>query len=174
MRMNGQMDSADGTQARFPTQTYWTTLIQPVGDPSAPKAREALNQLCQTYWFPIYAFIRRKGYDSRTAKDLTQSFFIRLLEKDLVRKADRQKGRFRSFLCAVVKNFLIDAARAGKHERAWISIDESEAESRYDLLPPQEPDSPKLFDRSWAATAMAEGNPEAPERLRQPEAARSF
>jgi RNA polymerase sigma-70 factor (ECF subfamily) len=153
--------SGGGTQARFPSQTHWTLIVH-ASAPSSPKAEAALNELCQTYWFPIYAFVRRKGNDSHKAKDLTQSFFLHMLRKNAIKRADRQKGRFRSFLCASLNNFLIDEIRASKHERCLVPIPE-EAEAEYRYLPTHEPDPAKLFDRTWAATAIKQ----ATERLKQ-------
>src|SRR5215471_7871395 len=83
-------------QASFPT-THWS-LVARAGGVSSPAAREALELLCRAYWFPIYAFIRRHGADAEAARDLTQTYFTRLLEKDLLLAADPRKGRFRSFL----------------------------------------------------------------------------
>jgi RNA polymerase sigma factor (sigma-70 family) len=161
MSVGKDLDSGGGTHARFPSQTHWT-LIAAVGDSSSPEAQAALNQLCQTYWFPIYAFIRREGNDSHKAKDLTQSFFVHLLRKNLIQKSDREKGRFRSFLCAALKNFLIDDIRAEKRDRDSVPIpDEAEAEYRH--LPVHEPDPAKLFDRTWAGTVIKQ----ATKRLKQ-------
>ena len=78
------------------------------GDPQSPKVHEALEQLCRTYWYPLYAFVRRQGHDPHEAEDLTQSFFARLLEKNYVAQAERERGRFRTFLLAALTHFLAD------------------------------------------------------------------
>src|SRR2546426_433020 len=97
MAASDQESSArQGTHAKF-QPTLWTKVIGPAGS-SSPEGREALNELCRIYWFPLYAFIRGQGIDSHKAKDLTQDFFIHLLENHLVKQADREKGHFRSFL----------------------------------------------------------------------------
>src|SRR5437868_6694018 len=103
------------TQARF-TQTQWTLIVK-AGGPTSTEARDALNQLCQNYWYPIYAFIRSKGNDSHKAKDLTQGFFVHLLEKELIKKVDQKHGRFRNYVLAVLENFLHDERR---RERAAV------------------------------------------------------
>ena len=89
---------------RFPT-TQWSRVIS-AGDPDAPQARESLADLCNAYWYPLYAYIRRRGYDPEQAKDLTQDFFARALEKGLLAQADPARGRFRSFLLVSLKHFL--------------------------------------------------------------------
>src|SRR5436853_4327510 len=107
--MSGAEDnraSPENTQAKF-TQTQWTLIVN-AGGPTSTEARDALNKLCQAYWYPLYAFIRSKGNDSHKAKDLTQSFFVHLLQKDLVKKVGQREGRFRNFLLACLTNFLHD------------------------------------------------------------------
>lgn len=159
MNGTGDYQPGDGTQARFPSQTHWTTLIQPAADPSSPKAKEALNRLCQTYWFPIYAFIRSERIDSHHAKDLTQGFFVHLLEKNLIGQATRDQGRFRSFLLACVRNFMKDEWRRENALKRGgsatiLSIDEADAEDKYKQLPMIQPGPEIVFDRTWAATVI--------------------
>src|SRR5437870_11226793 len=157
MATPGDSGSGGGTQAQFPSQTHWTTIVAAGGPASSPEARAALNRLCQAYWFPLYAFVRRWGYDRPTAKDLTQSFFVHLLQKDLVARADPQRGRFRSFLCACLTNFLINRKQSEKSEKAGlesVSIDEMEAEGKYGQLPTHEPEPAQVFDRTWAASVI--------------------
>ena len=129
------------------------------GGPASTEARQALNELCQIYWHPVYALIRRSGYESHAAKDLTQDFVLHLLETDFLKKADRNIGKFRSFLRASLKNFLEDQRRKnGAVKRGGsvqkVSIDEAQAEERYDTLPIQEPDPTRIFDRAWALTVI--------------------
>src|SRR5262245_53722286 len=93
--------------------THWTLILK-AGGPSSTEAKDALNELCQTYWFPLYAFVRGKGHDTHNANNLTQGFFVHLLEKDLIKKADRHQGRFRSFLLASLTHFLEDERRREK------------------------------------------------------------
>src|SRR5262245_27168492 len=94
-----------------PVPTTCWSLVLGAGDRAAPEARAALATLCTAYWYPIYAFIRRKGYDPDDAQDLTQAYFARLLEKGVLAAADRRKGRFRAFLRTDCQHFLIDQYR---------------------------------------------------------------
>ena len=129
------------------------------GDPDAPLARESLAELCNAYWYPLYAYIRRRGYDPEQAQDLTQDFFARLLEKGLLAEADPARGRFRSFLRTVCAHFLANRrdwehARKRGGGRTVLSIDAADAEGRYarelaDGLTPE-----RIFDRSWALTLL--------------------
>src|SRR5436189_4078889 len=98
------------THAQFPT-TQWTQIVV-AGGPTSTESSAALNQLCQDYWYPVYAFLRRnKKLDPHTAKDRTQSFFIHLLEKEFPKVTDRNKGRFRSFLLGALNHFVTDEWR---------------------------------------------------------------
>ena len=85
--------------------TRWS-LVAAAQDPAAPESRQALADLCAAYWYPVYAYVRRRGYDHHKAQDLTQGFFARLLEKNDLAAADRTRGRFRSFLLAACQHFL--------------------------------------------------------------------
>jgi RNA polymerase sigma factor (sigma-70 family) len=142
---------------RFET-TRWSVVLAAVETGSYP-ARAALEHLCRCYWYPIYAFLRRRGYDSHQAEDLTQSFFGFLLERRALASVDPQKGRFRSFLLAALTNFLnneFDKARAAKRggRHTIVSWDEIAPEERY-LLEPAEPFAPdRLFERRWAFTLV--------------------
>jgi RNA polymerase sigma-70 factor (ECF subfamily) len=152
-----QSPATTGSQAQFPT-TRWTQIVE-AGGPTSTGAREALNELCGAYWSPVYAYLRRKGIDSHQAKDLTQSFFVRLLEMEFHKLANRNKGRFRSFLLTALNNFRIEEWRRQNARKRGgaahiVSIDENEAEERFDRLPQQEPDPIKIFDRAWADTVI--------------------
>lgn len=143
--------------ARFPT-TQWSQVIS-AGDPDASLAKESLAELCNAYWYPLYAYIRRRGYDAEHAKDLTQDFFARALEKGLLAEADPARGRFRSFLRTVCAHFLANRrdwehARKRGGGRTILSIDASGAEGQYvrelaDELTPE-----RIFDRSWALIVL--------------------
>jgi len=140
---------------------------------SSPAAQDALANLCRTYWYPLYAYIRRRGFSPHDAKDFTQGFFLHLVEHQLVNKAERGKGRFRSFLLTCLTNYLKDewrreAARKRGGAVTIVSIDENEAEDRYLRLPACEPDLDRVFDRTWAATVIEA----ATEKLRQAYASR--
>ena len=141
----------------FPT-TRWSRIVA-AGDGAA--TGEALAELCAAYWFPIYAFIRRKGNDPERALDLTQGYFARLLERRTVAAADPARGRFRSFLLADCSHFLAhqrdrdDAAKRGGG-RAAVSIDARDAEGRYLVEPAHEQTPERLFERDWALTLLEE------------------
>jgi len=97
-------------------------VVLAAGRGASPQARCALEELCQIYWYPLYAYVRRRGYDSHEAEDLTQEFFTRLLAKKYLADVDREKGRFRSFLLASLKHFLAnewDRAQAKKRGGAY-------------------------------------------------------
>jgi DNA-directed RNA polymerase specialized sigma24 family protein len=101
---NGKSPAASGN---WFTTTHWSVVLA-AGGSTAPHAREALEKLCRSYWYPLYAYVRRRGHDEDTAKDLTQAFFARLLEKNYLAQADRERGKFRSFLIGALKHFLAD------------------------------------------------------------------
>jgi RNA polymerase sigma-70 factor (ECF subfamily) len=140
------------------TTTHWSVVLA-AGADSSPGARQALEVLCRAYWYPLYASVRRTGHSPEDAQDLTQSFFARLLEKDSLRAADPAHGRFRSFLLTALKHFVHtewEKARAEKRGgfRAFISLDEQDAEGRY-LAEPVEGLTPdRLFEKRWAATLL--------------------
>jgi RNA polymerase sigma factor (sigma-70 family) len=129
------------------------------GDPERPLAREALAELCSAYWYPLYAFVRRRGYDPERARDLTQDFFARALEKGLLAEADPSRGRFRSFLRTACANLLAnrrdwELARKRGGDRLILSIDMADAEGRYALELADGLTPERIFDRSWALTLL--------------------
>ena len=129
---------------RFAT-THWSMVVS-AGVGRSPEAGRALATLCENYWFPLYAFVRRAGYSAEDAQDLTQEFFARLLAQRFLAKADRQKGKFRSFLLAALKHFLADQwDRAHAQKRGGgqtvISFDSLDAETRYRLEPASRSDA---------------------------------
>jgi DNA-directed RNA polymerase specialized sigma24 family protein len=144
--------------ARFPT-THWSRIAR-AGDPDDPGARAAMAELCGTYWYPIYALIRRKGHGPEEAHDLTQDYFARLLEKGTVAAADPDKGRFRSFLLADCSFFLADRRdrdRALKRGggRPVLSIDARDAEGRFLREPSHDRTPERMFERDWALALIA-------------------
>src|SRR5215208_387678 len=114
-------------------QTLWSEVI--AAGQVGPESARALERLCQVYWYPIYAYLRRRGFDRPEAKDLTQGFFFYLVKKNVLQAADPQKGRFRSFLLGTLKNFVSNeegrqrALKRGGHQHL-ISLDEDVAEGR--------------------------------------------
>jgi RNA polymerase sigma-70 factor (ECF subfamily) len=134
-------------------------MVAAARDGATPEAREALTELCRAYWYPLYAFIRRKGNAAEEARDLTQEFFTRLLEKDFLAAVDRARGKFRSFLMAACQHFL-----ANEHDRAHarkrggglthLPLDFERAEDRYTREPAHSLTPEKLFERRWATTLL--------------------
>src|SRR5438874_7846041 len=138
--------------------THWSIVLASRANDLA-RATAALERLCRTYWYPLYAFIRRRGSDPHDAEDLTQGFFAYLLEKDTLKKVDRGKGKFRTFLLAALANFLANewdkrqtVKRGG--QRQIISLAETVAEElyRHEVVESLTPE--KLFERRWARALM--------------------
>jgi RNA polymerase sigma-70 factor (ECF subfamily) len=141
----------------FPS-TSWSRVFA-AGNRSAPECHEALTALCNAYWYPIYAFIRRKGRRSEEALDLTQDYFARLLERGTVAAADPLRGRFRSFLLADCTRFLADRhAHDNALKRgggiAIVSIDGHAAEGRYQCEPVDDRTPERIFVRAWAVALL--------------------
>ncbi len=150
------MDSSFQSK-NFPT-TLWTVVLH-AGRNEPTQVQAALTQLCQAYWYPLYSFVRRRGYSSHDAQDLTQAFFAQLLEKRGLERVDPELGRFRTFLLASLKNFLAndwDRAHARKRGggQTIVSIDEESAESRYQLEPSHDMTAERHFERQWAMTLL--------------------
>jgi RNA polymerase sigma-70 factor (ECF subfamily) len=142
-----------------PFQTTHWSLVLAARDRTSLSARAALAELCAAYWYPLYAFIRRRGHDPDRAADLTQEFFARLLEKDYLRSVDPARGRFRSFLLAAGTHFLANqrdraAARKRGGGRPPVSIDVRDAEGRYVTEPVHGLTAERLFERRWALTLL--------------------
>jgi RNA polymerase sigma-70 factor (ECF subfamily) len=141
------------TDARF-APTRWT-LVLAAGGPVDASSRHALSELAAAYWFPLYAYLRRRGHSAAAAEDLTQSFFARVLEKNALTAAEPARGRFRSFLLASLQNFLHNehdkqtAQRRGGGVQTF-ALDTLGAEARYALEPAHEMTAERLFERRWA------------------------
>jgi len=139
--------------------THWSIVAQSA-QTDVPEAANALAQLCETYWPPIYSFIRRRGYAPSDAEDLTQSFFAYFLRTKAYSRTDRLHGKFRSFLLASVKNFLADnwdreqAIRRGGGYR-FVSLDQGTAESFYDVASASDSTAEHLFELRWAKSLTA-------------------
>jgi len=143
--------------SRFPT-THWSCIAAAGGADSA-LARDALAELCRAYWYPLYALVRRLGHDPEAALDLTQGYFARLLEKDVLAAADRGKGRFRAFLRTDCGFFLADRRDHDRRQKRGgtatpVSIDARDAEGRYRVEPADDLTPERLFDRAWALTML--------------------
>lgn len=138
--------------------TQWSMIARAAAD--SPESRAALAQLCEAYWFPVYAYIRRKGHDRARAEDLTQGFFTRLLEKNDLAAADRTRGRFRSFLLASCQHYLAnqhdyEAAHKRGGGQCVLSLDFDSAEGKFTREPVANHDSAeRLFERRWAVELL--------------------
>lgn len=138
--------------------TRWSVVLA-AGHQSSPDAARALESLCQSYWYPLYAFVRQSGKQPDDARDLTQEFFARVLEKDYLDAADRERGRFRNFLLTVFKRFL---ANEHQRERAQkrgggqplVSIDTDDGERRLSLEPSHDWTPEQEFERRWAVALL--------------------
>jgi len=142
------------------TTTHWSVVLA-AGQADAPEAGEALEKLCRAYWYPLYAYVRRRGHGHEDAQDLTQAFLLQLLERKSFARVAPGKGRFRSFLLAGLNYFLADAgdrARAQKRGggQPALSFDAQTAEQRYRLEPVDELSPDKLFERQWALALLDE------------------
>ena len=151
---------AGAPQAAAFVTTHWSIVLT-AGRCDTPRAREALSKLCQTYWYPLYAYVRGRGHAREDAQDLTQEFFARLLEKNWVGSADRQKGRFRSFLLIAMKRFLSDEwdkARAQKRGGGvpLLPLQFDTAETRLSREPVDEVTPEHSFERRWVLTLLDE------------------
>lgn len=134
-------------------------MVRAARGPASAEAQEALATLCEAYWYPLYAFVRRRGHSSDDARDLTQAFFAKLLEKGYLQAADQHRGRFRTFLMAACGHFLSNEqnrARTLKRGggRAAIPLNFDDGESRYQREPAHSMTPERLFDRRWALTLL--------------------
>ncbi|MDR3701196.1 MAG: sigma-70 family RNA polymerase sigma factor [Candidatus Sulfopaludibacter sp.] len=149
------MHTLSGT-SQFPT-TRWT-LVVAASDPHRTEARSALVSLCENYWYPLYAYLRRRGYPADQAQDLTQEFFIRVLEGRYLDRADPEKGRFRSFVLTSLKFFVADEEdrqRALKRGGGvLVSLEFSSGEERYQREPAHDETPERIFERRWALSVL--------------------
>ena len=140
----------------FPT-TRWTLVIA-AADPQRKEARAALVSLCEGYWYPLYAYVRRRGYAADQAQDLTQEFFIRVLEGRYLDRADPEKGRFRAFLLTSMKFFLADEADRNRAQKRGagtvLSLEFSSGEDCYQREPAHDETPERIFERRWALSVL--------------------
>jgi len=140
------------------TTTHWSVVLE-AGHEESPRATEALGQLCRTYWRPLYVYARKRGYSPDEAPDLVQEFFARVIEKNYFGAADRNRGRFRTFLLASMEHFLAkEWQRAHRLKRGggctFLSLDDASAETLYREEPADELTAEKLYDRRWALALL--------------------
>lgn len=144
--------------ANFNT-THWTIVLACGDESDSARAQEALASLFQTYWYPLYAYVRRRGYGEHDAEDLVQAFCLHLQERHALAKADRQRGKFRTFLLSSLQNFLAnenERARAQKRGggRDLIRLDAEEADARYKLEPAHSLTPEAIFEKRWAHSLL--------------------
>ncbi len=149
--------AADTGRVEF-TTTHWSVVLA-AGDEESPRAAEALNDLCRTYWFPLYAYVRRQGFGPHEAQDLTQEFLLRLLRKCDLARVGPEKGRFHSFLLVALKHFLVnewEKARTAKRGSGQqpIALDAFDPEQRYRLEPHDHLTAERIYERKWALTVL--------------------
>ena len=150
-------DHAVAQCATFAT-THWSVVLA-AGQSADAQASEALEQLCRTYWYPLYAYVRRQGHVPEDAQDLTQDYFAHLLARDFPRGAAPERGKFRSFLLASLRHFLVDqhrhagAAKRGRGQRP-VSLEDRRAEERFRLEPQHDLTPEKIYEREWAMTLL--------------------
>lgn len=149
---------SDAPGPRVFATTHWS-VVQAAGHGDSAPAQRALETLCRAYWYPIYVYVRRKGHGPDDAQDLTQEFFAQLIAKEHLRLADREKGKFRTFLLATLDHFLArEWARAHRQKRGgqftFLSLDEPSPEERYRLEPVDNETPGKKFAKQWALTVL--------------------
>ncbi len=138
--------------------THWSIVLE-AGRGRHAEADVALAELCQKYWFPLYSYVRRRVHDQSEAQDLTQEFFARLLEKELLAQANPDRGRFRSFLLTAMQNFLTNewrkaqATKRGGGQRV-LSLDFQASDSRLSFEPGHDWTAERIFERNWGITLL--------------------
>ena len=139
--------------------THWTVVLA-AGRRHSPQSDHALEELCRTYWFPLYAYVRRRGHTKEDAEDLVQAFFARFLKKNYLEGLSAERGRFRAFLLASLKHFLINEwkklqrLKRGGGEML-LSLDWRTADTQFQVAATNEPSPDKAFDREWALALLA-------------------
>jgi RNA polymerase sigma-70 factor (ECF subfamily) len=157
--MSGSDHPTESTGGRIFATTHWSVVLAAGAGDSVP-SQVALETLCRCYWYPIYVYVRRKGHGPDEAEDLTQEFFSQLIAKEHLRLVDRSKGKFRSFLLAVLDHFLArERSRAHRQKRGgqfrFVSLDEPKLEDRYALEPVDGHGTPEeIFLRQWALALL--------------------
>lgn len=139
--------------------THWTVVVA-AGKRHTPQSDHALEELCHTYWFPLYAYVRRRGHAKEDAEDLTQAFFARFLEKNYLEGLNAERGRFRAFLLAALKHFLANEwDKAQRQKRGGgaehLSLDWQTADTRFQIAGTVAPSPDQAFDREWALALLA-------------------
>ena len=157
--MPEQMSPSGSSDAAGFAATHWTLVLSAARGSETPRAAAAMAELCRSYWYPLYAYVRRRNIDAHEAEDLTQEFFVRLIAKNYLADVDRRKGKFRAFLLAAIKHFLADEwdrSRAQKRGggRVLVSLDGADADIRYRREPAHDLTPEKLYERQWAIAVL--------------------
>jgi RNA polymerase sigma factor (sigma-70 family) len=139
--------------------THWTVVLA-AGKRHTPRSDHALEELCRTYWFPLYAYVRRRGYSKEDAEDLTQTFFARFLEKNYLAGLSAERGRFRAFLLASLKHFLANEWDKSQRQKrgggaTLLSLDWQTADTQFQIAATAEPSPEQAYDREWALALLA-------------------
>ena len=154
--MSTRQSTRSAGSAKF-APTRWTLVLSARASDS-PQAARALAELCGLYWFPLYAYVRRRGYAPHDAQDLTQEFFARLLEKRKLAGLTRERGKFRSFLLTALNHFLLDEWKRGQAQKRGahqiVSLDAATAETRYRLEPADTLTAEMVYEKQWALTLL--------------------
>ena len=150
--------SADSATGELFHTTQWTVVLA-AGGAQTPEADVALGKLCGTYWFPLYAYVRRRGYSKEDAEDLTQAFFESFLAKNYLDGLSVERGRFRAFLLAALKHFLANQWNKAQRQKrggavTHLSLDWQSADSRFQVAAAMEQSPDQAFDREWAAALL--------------------
>ncbi|MCX8107377.1 MAG: sigma-70 family RNA polymerase sigma factor [Verrucomicrobiae bacterium] len=158
--------------------THWSVVLA-AGGVDSPHAREALEKLCNAYWYPVYASVRRWGHTADEAQDLTQSFFASFLQRGSVSAARPERGKFRWFLLSALKHFLADEWDRVKAQKRGggavpISLDRAAAENRYSMEPAHDITPERLFERSWGITVLERVRSRLREEFRQQNKSEQF
>jgi len=156
LQMNPEISPAPSSRGEWFATTHWSVVLA-AREGDADTAREAMERLCRMYWPPLYAFIRREGHGEAEAQDLTQEFFLRLIDRDILQRLRHQQGKFRSFLLTFLKNFLLEQrGRAGAQKRgggkAILSLDQLREEGSFLQEPVDHFTPDQVFERRWAQT----------------------
>ncbi len=158
MHVSEPEQEIEAVAPRIFATTRWS-LVMAAGEPTSELSQHALEKLCAAYWYPIYVYVRRRGYGPEDAQDLTQEFFAQLIAKEHLRLADCTKGKFRTFLLATLNFFLArEWSRAHRQKRGghftFVPLDEESAEQQYQLGLPDGDSPEKQFQRQWALTVL--------------------
>jgi len=178
MSPDSGLEHGSDSSPRWFATTHWSVVLAG-RQTNTPQSAEALEKLCRTYWYPLYVYVRRQGNNPEDAEDLTQKFFAHLLDKNSLAKADRDRGKFRTFLLGSLKNFLVNEwKRAGRLKRggdlAFLSFDANEAEERYVGEPMDESNPDSAYERRWAVALIEQVLAVLRQEYAAPDKARRF